>query len=140
MGRSLQKREYLQHNNEFFSHPIVYCCDIDGLTDSAVSVGLAISKQLIKTPTSSRSVRLEGCFVKAIEPLPDNVVIRDIDVLFNPNFKVDVLAVLVNAHRKKKFDVVWPGEYDKEKLKYATEEFIDYKVFDISKYDITCVY
>ena len=85
-------------------------------------------------------MRLESCFVSALSGLPDGVVICDIDVLFNPAYKVDVVALLCSAYRKHHFDLVWPGRFEDSQLLYAVEGCQDYKAFDIDRYDITCIY
>lgn len=85
-------------------------------------------------------MRLESCFVSALTDLPEDVVIRDIDVLFNPAYEVDVLMLLCNAYRKHHFDLVWSGRLEDNHLVYAEEGSPDYKAFDIDRYDITCIY
>lgn len=85
-------------------------------------------------------MRLESCFVSALTDLPEDVVIRDIDVLFNPAYEVDVVTLLCNAYRKHHFDLVWPGRFEDNQLVYAEEGYPDYNAFDIDRYDIACIY
>lgn len=87
-------------------------------------------------------MRLELCFSLALSDLTEGAVIRDIDVLFNPTYQIDVLALLVSARRKRAFDVVWPGRYENGRLVYAEEGCADYRTFDVfdDRYDITCIY
>lgn len=39
-------------------------------------------------------MRLASCFQSVLAQYPDNVVIKDIDVMFNPAYQVDVLKLL----------------------------------------------
>ena len=41
--------------------------------------------------------------------------------------------------RKKLFRVIWHGTYIDGKLIYAEEGYLDYKVYNICDYDITCI-
>ena len=70
---------------------------------------------------------------------PDGVTVRDIDVMFNPEYKIDVLKILISVRKRKKYYVIWPGRYEDGKLIYGEEGFPDYKVYNIADYDITFV-
>ena len=69
----------------------------------------------------------------------DGVTIKDIDVMFNPDYKVDVLKILIATRKRKNYSVIWPGKFEDGKLIYGEEGYPDYKVFNIADYDITCV-
>ena len=84
-------------------------------------------------------MQLEKCFVKVLESLPEQPIIKDIDVLFNPEYKVDVMKMLASAYKQKKFSLVWPGSYTDGKLIYSEEGYPDYRVYEIKDYDIMYV-
>ena len=67
------------------------------------------------------------------------MIIKDIDVLFNPEYKVDVLKILTEARKRKRYSVIWPGRCENGKLIYGEEGYLDYRTYDIENYDITCV-
>lgn len=140
MGTAIQVRRYLRRRQASFARPLVFCCELDGITDDAISMNVSIAKRLEAVSPSMRSMRLESCLVAALADLPEDVVIRDIDVLFNPSYEVDVVALLCSAYRKHRFDLIWPGRYEDNQLTYAEEGCSDYRAFDIDRYDITCVY
>ncbi len=71
--------------------------------------------------------------------LPGGVVLKDFDVLFNPDYKVDVLKIMINTCKAKPFSIIWPGFFDGNRLVYAEEGFQDYKTYDVDDYDITCI-
>ena len=52
---------------------------------------------------------------------------------------MDVLKILIEARKRKKYSVIWPGRFEDGKLIYAEEGYPDYKVYEIANYDITCV-
>ena len=140
MGSAIPCRRYLRRSKANYQRPLVFCRMLDGITDNAVSMNVAIAKRLASISPSSRSMRIEHCFISALCGLPDDVIIRDIDVLFNPAYEIDVVALLCSAYRKHKFDLVWPGRFEDNQLVYAEEGYPDYKVFNTDRYDITCIY
>jgi hypothetical protein len=84
-------------------------------------------------------MQLETCFFRVLETVPGGSAIKDIDVMFNPDYKVDVLKILIAANKRKQFNLIWPGDYEDGKLIYSKEGYPDYRVFEISDYDILCV-
>ena len=137
---AIESRRYLRRRQASYARPLVFCCELDDVTDNAISMNVAIARRLADVSPSMRSMRLESCLVSALTDLPEDVVIRDIDVLFNPAYEVDVMALLCSAYRKHHFDLVWPGRFEDDQLLYAEEGCPDYRVFDIDRYDITCIY
>lgn len=103
------------------------------------SVSKPLAEALLECKPNRRSMKLEQIFNSVLDTLPDGVVVKDIDVLFNPDYKVDVLKILMAARKRKKYSVIWPGKCENGKLIYSEEGFPDYKTFDIEDYDITCV-
>ena len=140
MGRAISERQFLRRRQTSYQRPLVFCCEPDGIADNVVSLNVPIAKRLSEISPSMRSIRLEQCFNAVLSALPDDVVIRDIDVLFNPEYQIDVLTLLVSAYRKHRFDIIWPGRYEDGQLVYAEEGFADHRTYDIENYDLTCIY
>jgi hypothetical protein len=109
------------------------------VSDKAVSVNKSISEELLKLKPSRRTMQLEKCFSKVLSTLPDNIVIQDIDVMFNPDYKVDVLRLLIAVNKHKPFSLIWPGRIENEKLIYSEEIYPDYRVFDVKDYDVLVI-
>ena len=105
---------------------------------SACSINKPMAEELLKLKPSRRTMQLEKCFIRVLSSLPENPTIKDIDVMFNPEYEVDVLRVLVSAYKQKPFSLIWPGKYEAGKLLYSAEGFSDYKLYDISDYDVVC--
>lgn len=103
------------------------------------SVSKPLAEALLECKPNRRSMKLEQIFNAVLDTLPDGVVIKDIDVLFNPNYKVDVLKILMASRKRKRYSVIWPGRFEDGKLIYGEEGFPDYKIYNIENYDITCV-
>ena len=103
------------------------------------SVSKELAEGLLACKPNRRSMKLEQIFDTVLDKYPDGVTIQDIDVMFNPDYKVDVLKILIAARKRKKYSVIWPGRFEDGKLVYGEEEYPDYKVFSIADYDITFV-
>ena len=103
------------------------------------SISKELADELLACPESKRSIKLEQIFNTVLDRYPDGVTIKDIDVMFNPEYQVDVLKILIAARKRKRYSVIWPGRYEDGKLIYAEEGYPDYKVYEIANYDITCV-
>lgn len=114
-------------------------CNFEDAISGAVSVNTAIAQELLGIREKSRTMKLEQCFSNVLASLPENVIIKDLDVLFNPSYKIDILKMLVNVYKHKHFSIVWNGSVCDEKLIYGEEGFLDYKSYDINDYDIVCV-
>lgn len=106
---------------------------------AAVSVGQLLAEALLNVEPRKRSRRFENIFQATIGQFPIGAVIKDIDVMFNPAYEIDVLRVLTTAYRKRPFSLIWPGGYTNEKLFYSEAQYEDYKEYAVANYDILCV-
>lgn len=139
MGIELSVNEFSLAQQSGLTKPIIYCNSCSQVEKEAVSISVALTKELKELRPSRRTMQLEKCFCKIISELPDHATIKDIDVMFNPVYAVDIMTLLITAYKKKPFSIIWPGTYSAGKLIYAEEGCPDYKVYNISEYDVTCI-
>ncbi|MCM1091478.1 MAG: BREX-3 system P-loop-containing protein BrxF [Butyrivibrio sp.] len=139
MGKVINRVSFATAQRSGLLKPVIYCVDFANLEGEIKSINIELAKELETLRPKRRTMQLEARFNRVLDRLPDNVVIRDFDVMFNPAYKVDVLKILVASCKRKPFNVIWPGRYEDGKLFYAEEGYPDYKVFDINNYDVTCV-
>lgn len=118
---------------------LIYNKAISEIASKATAVNKLIAAELVDLKPSSRTMQLEKRFVKVLDSLPEQPIIKDIDVLFNPAYKVDVMKLLSSAYKQKQFSLVWPGSYTDGKLTYSEEGYPDYRVYEINDYDIMYV-
>ena len=132
--------DYNQLPNEeiMLSRLLVYMKAIQKVLEPK-SVSKELADGLLACKPNRRSMKLEQIFNAVLDKYPDGVTIKDIDVMFNPEYKVDVLKILIAARKRKKYSVIWPGRFEDGKLVYGEEGYPDYKVFSIADYDITFV-
>ena len=136
MGIIINKNDILQQT---LFRLIIYTDNTCDFETSAVSINKRLAEKLRKLKPARRTMQLEKCFNEILDSLPEKVVIKDIDVMFNPAYKVDVIRILVEANKRHPFSLVWSGRYDDNRLLYGEEDLTDYKAYEISDYDIVCV-
>lgn len=139
MGVTIINRILLSENQAGLSKPIIYCSPAEDLIKQAVSLNHTLAEMLIQYKPTRRTFQVERCFQTALAKLPDEAVIKDFDVLFNPEYKIDVLKILIRNCKVKPFSVIWPGTLQDGKLIYAEIGYKDYKEYDVDAYDVTCV-
>ena len=105
---------------------LVYCSAPSNIRDNAVSINTKLAEKLLSMKPSSRTIRLERCFNEIIDSIPDRSVIKDIDVLFNPDYKIDVFRMMTASCKRKKFDLIWSGKLEDNSLIYSEEGFPAY--------------
>ena len=128
----------LPNEDAMLSRLLIYMKVIKKINEPK-SVSKPLAEALLACKPNRRSMKLEQIFNNILDTLPDGVVIKDIDVLFNPDYQVDVLKILMASRKRKRYSVIWPGRCEEGKLIYGEEGFPDYKTYDIENYDITCV-
>lgn len=139
MGIVIKKRDLRSLEQSGTARLVLYCFPDKLLEENAVPVNIEIAKKLTAVKANRRTMRMEQCFQQVLGGLPNNVVICDFDVMFNPEYAVDVLKIMCSVAKAKPFRAIWPGKYEDGKLIYAEEGYRDYKAFDINKYDVTVV-
>ena len=139
MGKQISKYEYQKHGSSELMKPIIFCGPDEKLEKNAVALNVSIAEKLINAKPSRQSFRLPSIIDSIIAALPENSMIKDFDVLFNPDYQIDVLQLLFAACRKKEFAILWPGTYSDGKLMYEETGYSDFKIYDLDKYDVTCI-
>ena len=128
----------LPDEEAMISRLLVYLKKIKEIVEPQ-SFSKELADELLACKPNRRSMKLEQIFNTVLDRYPDGVTIKDIDVMFNPDYKVDVLKILIAARKRKRYSVIWPGRLEDGKLIYGEEGYPDYKVYKIADYDITCV-
>ena len=139
MGDVIKTSLFMKTNHISSSKPLIFCTIQGIFVQETFSISSTLTKELLNIHPNRRTILLENCLGKIVSELPDNAVVKGIDVMFNPVYKVDVLSLLISAYKKKPFSIIWPGVYRDGKLIYAEEGCPDYKVYNVSDYDITCI-
>ena len=138
MGTVIKSSKFTENKSTILK-PIIYCGQEDLIEKEAVSISVILAEKLSNIEINRRTMQIEKCLYETILELAEDVVLKDLDVLFNPIYKVDILKVMISVCKKKSFSAIWPGSYSDNKLIYAEEGFLDYKIYNIKDYDVTCI-
>ena len=139
MGVIISNRDFFTIDKTGLLRPLIFCSPDKDLKDKAISLNVLLAERLVAVKPNRRTMRMEQCFQQVLTTLTEGVVIKDFDVMFNPEYEVDILRIMIAQYKIKPFDLIWPGKYQEGKLIYAEEGYSDYKVYEIDKYDVTCV-
>ena len=63
----------------------------------------------------------------------------NIDILFNPDYKLDIIKYFVNLARTKQIIVQWCGIIENNYLMYSEQNYMDYVKYVIKDYNIACI-
>ena len=134
MGSVISQLQYSNANDIY--RLVIF---LDESNKSWVSLRKLLSEELLRIKPTRRTMQMEKALLKVLEKIPVGATIKDIDVLFNPEYKIDVLRTMIDVNKKHSFKVIWPGTYEEGRLIYSEEGLSDYKTYEISDYDIVCV-
>lgn len=137
MGTVIDVLQLQEHSNLF--RLIIYTNEKCIKKAKIESINKRLAEELKKVKPMQRTFYLEKCFNSILETLPKDVILKDLDVMFNPAYKVDIIRTLVESYKRHPFGVIWPGTFDGSRLIYSSPELPDYKVYEIQDYDILCV-
>lgn len=121
--------------------PIVELCKIYNLKEiETVNLGLELSSALKEIQLDKRGNSVQ----KELDRILGNsnsssLLVANIDILFNPSYKLNVLKYFINLARTKMVLVQWPGEMKGNVLQYSQINAADYVRYDLQDYGIACI-
>lgn len=96
----------------------------------SVSINKELSQLLIREPKANYSrVIVDWILSKSKEIEKEPLLITNIELLFEPSFKLDPLVIFRQTSKNKKLFVLWPGEFDNNILSYASPEHAHYRTW-----------
>lgn len=123
-------------------YPIFTTLKTETITDkfkdfNYLSLGEILSLALLKYEKEDRKNHVIRELEKVFRNLnSEKLIIDNIDILFNPEYSVDILGYFIQLARNRKVIIIWPGEYATEGLTYASPEYEDYKKYLLKDYNI----
>jgi len=97
---------------------------------SFVCLGKEISQLLITEPHSQYTYMIVDWLSKQINELENEpVLLKDIDLLFDPSLGLDPLTLFKQISKVKELIVLWPGEFNNNNLSYASPEHAHYRTW-----------
>lgn len=125
-------------------YPIVFCVAKNKIPSyvkeyKILSVNEILSQKLLEYETDKRKQFVEDELNKLIDSAGQPLLITDFEILFHPEYQIDVLKLFIMANRRRKLAVIWCGRFEDGYLRFAEAGYVDYKSFNIKNYDITCI-
>ena len=139
MGQVINSYQLSESGENSLLKPLIYCNPDAELMEMSISIEERMTENLLKYEPKYRRRHVAGCFDAILADLPRDRTLRDIDILFNPSYSIDVLKMMISACKRKNFNVIWPGRYEVGCLIYAEEGCKDYIKYRVADYDITCI-
>lgn len=95
-----------------------------------INVNLAVTEELLDCAPKKRPLRAQEVIRTTVEePGEGPVLLGNIEVLFDPDLKLDPLRVLHALSRNRTLLVAWPGKVVDGKLCYATREHPEFRQY-----------
>lgn len=139
MGTVIRKTELASVERNGMGTLLIYCSPDQELSDAAISINILLAKMLAQIKPDRRAMRMERCLQEVLRELPENPVLKEFDVMFNPAYEIDILQIFISLRRSRPFRLIWPGMLIDGRLVYAEAGYRDHKIFDINHYDVACV-
>ena len=124
--------------------PIVFCADKDKIAPyiegyKVLSINGIVSKRLLELEQDKRNLFVGDVLSNIIDKAGEPLLIKDFEILFDPEYQLDILKLFIMANRKKRIAIIWCGKCRGGKLIFAEPEYPDYKSYNIKDYDISCL-
>ena len=99
-----------------------------------LNLGITVPEALRTVPAARRPQALQSTVEQLLSALPVDVVLRRVDILFDPAWRIDVLKFLLAVGRNRRLYILWPGTVSSTILEYSEPGRPDYCRYDISGY------
>ena len=94
-----------------------------------ISIGKSLSAEIISGKVSGTPA-VQAWLVEQVRGMnPGPVLFHGIDLLFEPSFKLNPLAIFQQSSRFTPLVVFWPGTYSNQVLAYAVPEHHHYRTW-----------
>jgi len=95
-----------------------------------VSIGKDLSRDMLSGQVSGAAAVQAWLIDKVRGAVSSPILLSDIDLLFEPGFKLDALILFQRASRFTRLVVLWPGTYSSDRvLSYAIPEHQHYRTW-----------
>lgn len=104
-----------------------------------ISLNQELSSLLMELPAKQRASAVMRKSKDIIEQRRSPVLIRDFEMLFDPEYQLDVLKMFCKLARLFRIAVIWCGTLHDNILEFAEPEYPDYQSYHTDQYEIYCI-
>lgn len=104
-----------------------------------VNVGLLLGERLYRTKAEGLPVNITNELDAILDKEYCDIILANIDILFTPEYELNVIKMLLQLGRNRRFYLPWPGEISRERLTYSELGKFDYREYNVKDYVDTYV-
>ena len=102
MGNEIDYYYFSKADANGLMKPIVFINPKEEILNRAICINVPMAKELKKQGIPVlRTMNMEQSLLNVLNTLEANPIIKGIDVMFNPDYQMDVIKILVNVYRRK---------------------------------------
>jgi len=104
-----------------------------------VNIGLMLGERMYKAKAGGSPVCISNELDAILGEEQSDITLGNTDILFSPEYELDVIKLLLQVGRNQRLYMQWPGEVIGEKLTYSEPGRFDFKEYNIKDYVDTYV-
>lgn len=104
-----------------------------------MNIGLMLGERMYKAKSDGSPVNIASELDSILGDEYRDITLANTDILFSPEYELDVIKLLLQVGRNQRFYIQWPGEITGEKLTYSEPGRLDFKEYNIKDYVDTYV-
>ena len=104
-----------------------------------VNIGLILGERMYKAKAEGSPANISNELDAILGEEQSDITLANTDILFSPEYGLDVIKLLLQVGRNQRLYVQWPGEITGEKLTYSEPGRFDFKEYNIKDYVDTYV-
>ena len=109
------------------------------VTAPVVNIGLRLGERMYKAKADGSSVNIANEIDAILDEGKRDFTLENTDILFSPEYEMDVIRLLLQVGRNQRLYMQWPGDINGEKLTYSEPRRFDFKEYNIKDYVDTFV-
>lgn len=104
-----------------------------------VNIGLMLGERMYEAKTDGSPVNIANELKVILGEELRDINLANTDILFSPEYEMDVIKLLLQVGRNQRLYMQWPGEITVEKLIYSEPGRFDFKEYNTKDYVDTYV-
>jgi len=104
-----------------------------------VNIGLMLGEKMYKAKAAGLPVNITNELDTILGEEDRDINLANTDILFSPEYELDVIKLLLQVGRNQRLYMQWPGEITGGKLTYSELGRFDFKEYNIKNYVDTYV-
>lgn len=140
MGTVIKRRDFPVVNERALQGLFLLAPNVN-IPDSVpiVNIGLMLSERIHEAKADGSPIDIANELNSILSKEHHDINLANTDILFSPEYELDVIKLLLQLGRNQRFYMQWPGEITGEKLTYSEPGRFDFKEYNIKDYVDTYV-